>query len=213
MEALGSGADAQYLGFCRYQYTYFDNVQEEQNNSQLWMEFNGDVDGHDWHVEFAYGQTDVPNWATSPSYPPNNPSTNTMPDHNPGFVQLLADNPNFATALQKDIYGGKDGVSIATAHRVRTRTMAAGGNPFGNTNGAETESREYDTYRFAFSFDGPLTEEIDYSTSLNYSSSTGLTTSSDTHSTRKIPCFFLYGDTVDQIVMQKLQQKLRVTLT
>ena len=26
--------------------------------------------GNDWHVEFAYGKTDVPNWATSPSYPP-----------------------------------------------------------------------------------------------------------------------------------------------
>ena len=42
---------AEFGGFCRYQYTYFDNVQEEQKNSQLWMEFNGDIDGHDYHVE------------------------------------------------------------------------------------------------------------------------------------------------------------------
>ena len=29
------------------------------------MEFNGDINGNDYHVEFAYGHTDVPNWATS----------------------------------------------------------------------------------------------------------------------------------------------------
>jgi len=184
--------DEALTGFCRYQYTYFDNVQEEQKNTQLWMEFNGAIDAHDWHVEFSYGHTDVPNWATSPSYPPNNPSTNTVPDHNPGFVQLLADNPTFASALTDANYGG-DGTNIASAHRVRTRTMAAAGNPFGNTNGAETESREYDTYRFAFSFDGPLTEEIDYSTSLNYSSSTGLTTSSDTQQGKFLAALWGYG--------------------
>ena len=38
---------AALTGICRYQYTYFDNVQEEQNNSQLWMEFNGAIDDHD----------------------------------------------------------------------------------------------------------------------------------------------------------------------
>jgi hypothetical protein len=95
-------------------------------------------------------------------------------------------------ALTDANYGG-DGTNIASAHRVRTRTMAAGGNPFGNTNGAETESREYDTYRFAFNFEGPLTEEIDYSTSLNYSSSTGLTTSSDTQQGKFLAALWGYG--------------------
>ena len=184
--------DEALTGFCRYQYTYFDNVQEEQNNSQLWMEFNGDINGHDWHVEFAYGHTDVPNWATSPSYPPNNPSTNTVPDHNPGFVQLLADHPTFADALLDPNYGG-DNSNIASAHRIRTRTIAAAGNQFGNTNGAEIESREYDTYRFAFNFEGPLTENVDYSTSMNYSTSTGLTTSTDTQQGKFLASLWGYG--------------------
>ena len=197
LSALGLGAsapaaDAQYAGFCRYQYTYFDNVQEEQNNSQLWMEFNGAIDDHDWHIELSYGHTDVPNWATSPSYPPNNPSTNTMPDHNPGFVKLLADNAAFASALTNAAYGG-DGTNIASAHRVRTRTLASAGNAFGNSNFAETESREYDTYRFAFSFEGPLSDAIDYSTSLNYSSSTGLTTSTDTQQGKFLASLWGYG--------------------
>ena len=194
MAALGEEgwADNQYLGFCRYQYTYFDNVQEEQNNSQLWMEFNGDVDGHDWHVEFSYGHTDVPNWATSPSYPPNNPSTNTLPSFNPGFVQLLSDYPDFASALTKEVYGG-NGDKVSSIHRVRTRTLASAGNAYGNTNGAEIESREYDTYRFAFQFEGPLAEGIDYSTSLNYSTSTGLTTSTDTQQGKFLASLWGYG--------------------
>ncbi len=184
--------DVGLTGFCRYQYTYFDNVQEEQNNSQLWMEFNGAIDEHDWHVEFAYGHTDVPNWATSPSYPPNNPSTNTLPDHNPGFQKLLSDYDAFETALANANYGG-DGTNIASAHRVRTRTLAAAGNQFGNSNGAETESREYDTYRIAFSFEGPLSDDIDYSTSMNYSSSTGLTTSTDTQQGKFLASLWGYG--------------------
>ena len=54
-----------YSGICRYNYAYFDNVQEEQTNSQLWMEFNGEINNQNFHVEFAYGKTDVPQYATS----------------------------------------------------------------------------------------------------------------------------------------------------
>ena len=38
--------------------------------------------------------------------------------------------------------------------------MASSGNPNGNPNGAETAFRKYDTYRFAFGFDGELAEEL-----------------------------------------------------
>ena len=62
-----------------------------------------------------------------------------------------------------------DNSSPAPVHLMRTRAMASSGNPNGNPNGAEIAFRKYDTYRFAFSFDGELTEGIDYSTSLNYS--------------------------------------------
>tara|TARA_B100000035_G_scaffold151437_1_gene129040 strand:+ start:122 stop:3214 length:3093 start_codon:yes stop_codon:yes gene_type:complete len=182
----------EYGGICRYQYTYFDNVQEEQENTQLWMEFNGDVDGHDFHVEFAYGKTDVPNWATSPSYPPNNPTTNTMPDFNPGMVQLCADYADFCNDLKNANYGG-DGTNRSPYHRLRTRAMAASGNPFGNFRGAEIEKRKYDTYRFAFNFEGALSDSVDYSTSLNYSTSEGFTTSSDTQQGKFLAALWGYG--------------------
>ena len=185
-------AGREYGGICRYQYTWFDNVQEEQDNTQLWMEFNGDIDGHDFHVEFAYGKTDVPNWATSPSYPPNNPTSNTMPDFNPGMVQLCVDYADFCEDLKDANYGG-DGTNRSPYHQLRTRALAAAGNPNGNFRGAEIESREYDTYRFAFSFEGALSDTVDYSTSLNYSTSEGLTTSSDTQQGKFLAALWGYG--------------------
>ena len=72
-----------YSGICRYNYAYFDNVQEEQTNTQLWMEFNGEINNQNFHVEFAYGKTDVPQYATSPAYPPNNPNSTYVPNISP----------------------------------------------------------------------------------------------------------------------------------
>ncbi len=185
-------ADRKFDGWCRYQYTYFDNVQEDQENTQLWMEFNGDVDGHDYHVEFAYGKTDVPNWATSPAYPPNDPWGNNVPNFHPGYQQLLSDFPDLATTMAKAQYIDPE-AGPSNAHRVRTRAMGAGGNPNGNSNGAETEFRKYDTYRFAFSFEGDLTDEIQYSTSLNYSLSEGSISSSDTQHHKFLASLWGYG--------------------
>jgi outer membrane receptor protein involved in Fe transport len=185
-------ADAALAGICRYQYSYFDNVQEEQENTQLWMEANGDINGHDFHVEFLYGNTDVPHWATSPSYPPNNPASNTMPDNHPAMTQLCTDYAAFCTALINTNYGG-DGTNRADIHRLRIRAMAAAGNPFGSARGAQTESREYDTFRIAGAFEGDLTDDIQYSTSLNYSTSEGETTSSDTQQHKFLSSLWGYG--------------------
>ena len=63
---------------------------KRQTNSQLWMEFNGSVDEHDFHVEFAYGKTDVPRYATSPAYPPNDPNSSYVPNIHPGLQRLFA---------------------------------------------------------------------------------------------------------------------------
>ena len=185
-------ADASAAGFCRYQYSYFDNVQEEQENTQLWMEANGDINGHDYHAEFLYGNTDVPHWATSPSYPPNNPATNTIPDFHPGMTQLCTDHSAFCDRLTATNYGG-DGTDRGAYHRLRVRAMGAGGNPFGNSRGAQTESREYDTYRMAFGIEGNLTDDVQYSASLNYSTSEGETTSSDTQQHKFLSALWGYG--------------------
>ena len=86
----------------------------------------------------------------------------------------------------------------APVHLMRTRAMASSGNPNGNPNGAETAFRKYDTYRFAFSFDGELTQGIDYSTSMNYSMTENTATFSDTLQGKYTAS--LFGDMVDLIV-------------
>ena len=191
---LGTAIEAhkEFGGICRYQYTYFDNVQEEQENSQLWMEFNGDINDHDFHVEFAYGKTNVPNYATSPAYPPNDPNSSAVPNIHPALTALYTQHPDFANALKHTNYYG-DGSNQAAAHVVRTRAIGAVGNPYGNSTGAEIEKREYDTYRFAFNFEGELAAGIDYSAGLNYSRSEGTSTFSDTQRGKYYAALFGYG--------------------
>ena len=181
-----------YSGICRYNYAYFDNVQEEQTNSQLWMEFNGEINNQNFHVEFAYGKTDVPQYATSPAYPPNNPNSTYVPNISPGLQKLYTQKPAFKALLANTALGG-DGTDPAATHLMRTRVIASAGNPNGNPNGAETAFREYDTYRFGFSFDGELSQGIDYSTSLNYSMTENTATFSDTQQHKYTAALFGYG--------------------
>ena len=180
-------------GKCRFNYAYFDNVQERQTNSQLWMEFNGSVDEHDFHVEFAYGKTDVPRYATSPAYPPNDPNSSYVPNIHPGLQRLFAQFPDFEGLMDNVEFTGADGTDPASYHRMRTRPFAASGNPNGNVNGAQVEMRKYDTYRFAFDFEGKLNSEIDYSAGLNYSMSESALTFSDTQAHKYTAALFGYG--------------------
>ena len=53
--------------------------------------------------------------------------------------------------------------------------------------------RKYDTYRFAFDFEGKLNSEIDYSAGLNYSMSESALTFSDTQAHKYTAALFGYG--------------------
>jgi len=182
-----------FQGRCRYNYAYFDNVQEEQKNNQLWMEFNGVINNQNFHVEFAYGKTDVPQYATSPAYPPNDPNSTYVPNIHPALTNLYTQKPDFKTLLSRVELGG-DGTNPAATHNMRTRVIASAGNPTtANPNGAETAFRKYDTYRFGFSFDGELADGIDYSTSLNYSTTENTSTFSDTQAHKYIASLWGYG--------------------
>ena len=182
-----------FSGRCRYNYAYFDNVQEEQKNNQLWMEFNGEINNHNFHVEFAYGKTNVPQYATSPAYPPNDPNSTYVPNIHPALQNLYLQKPAFKAMLAKTELGG-DGTNPGATHNMRTRVIASAGNPTtSNPNGAETAFRKYDTYRFGFSFDGELANGIDYSTSLNYSTTENTSTFSDTQAHKYTAALWGYG--------------------
>ena len=147
-------------GTCNFQYTQFDNLVEDEDHYQLFSEINGELaSGANIHVEFLYAKTELPNWATSPSYPPQqifDPAQIVTSD-NPAWDNFLAAYPDFL-----------DGLPAEPDYLImRGRVNGAG------AEGPRTGTRDYETWRIAGSMDGQLNEDIGYSISAGYSHSEG----------------------------------------
>ncbi len=85
---------------CRFQYTTFDNLIEETESLKVFGEFNADLgEFAKFHVEAAFAEVDIPEWNTSPSYPPQSlfgPDRYIAASH-PGLQDLVAQNPGLFT--------------------------------------------------------------------------------------------------------------------
>ena len=84
--------------FCRFRYTDFDNLIEEEERYQLFSEVNGELaNGVGMHLEFMYSKVDVPEWNTSPSYPPQAlfGDIQFVPADHPGLVAMAAQYSDF----------------------------------------------------------------------------------------------------------------------
>ena len=88
-EALGAFRTAQQA--CGFNYGYFDNLIELTESTKLYSELNIDLsDDHRLHFEALYSDIDLPEWNTSPSYPPQSlfgPDRIMNEDH-PGLVDF-----------------------------------------------------------------------------------------------------------------------------
>ena len=170
--ALG-GTDATIV--CRFQYSQFDNLIEDEIRSQIFSEFNYNFGGTTMHVEALIGFTDVPEWKTSPSYPPNSLLGNVVPPNHPGLIEFRRQNTTWAQGVfTKDC---NDPVQLgnnlvwnttycpenATPEQLALpqdstpliffgRPFGFGGNPI--TGHAENGSREKRTVRFSTSLSG-----------------------------------------------------------
>ncbi len=99
-DSLGNGNPG-IGGFCRFQYTAFDNLIEDATRWQWFTEATVAVsDTTTLSLELLMTDSDVPHWGTSPSYPPNRlvDDTRTIRANNPGLVDMASKYP--------DIYGG-----------------------------------------------------------------------------------------------------------
>jgi iron complex outermembrane receptor protein len=169
-EALG-GVDNSL--FCRFRYTDFDNLIEEEERYQLFSEVNGELsNGVGVHVEFMYSRVDVPEWNTSPSYPPQAlfGDIQFLPADHPGLVAMAAQYPQFEqyTTAQAGDAGTGEGATFYG--------RIAGVAGFNETNGEGREAkREYDTYRFAAAFDGEFDNGVGWDVAATYSNSQSLT--------------------------------------
>ncbi len=170
-EALG-GVDNSL--FCRFRYTDFDNLIEEEERYQLFSEVNGELaNGVGVHLEFMYSKVDVPEWNTSPSYPPQAlfGDIQFVPADHPGLVAMATQYSDFEqyTTVQNDA----DGNAIAgTGEGATFYGRLAGVAGFNETNGEGREAkREYDTYRMAGAFDGEFDNGIGWDIAVTYSRS------------------------------------------
>ena len=143
-------------GTCRFQFTQFDNLVEKEERFQIFSEYNRDMSIGDFHLEVLYGQSDVPEWKTSPSYPPQALTNQVVFPSHPGWQQYIADNPGTAldTALQALFIG---------------RVYGWGGFP--GTGGAQEGFRKHKTWRVASSLQGEWDNGVTYDFGLGYSTS------------------------------------------
>ena len=87
-------------GFCRFQYTAFDNLAEEAERWQWLTEGTWEInDTTTLSASFLMTDSDVPAWNTSPSYPPNRlvDENRTIRANNPGLIDMASKYP--------DVYG------------------------------------------------------------------------------------------------------------
>ncbi|WP_084420435.1 TonB-dependent receptor domain-containing protein [Henriciella litoralis] len=144
-------------GQCRFQFTQFDNLIEKEERFQIFSEYNRDMSIGDFHLEVLYGESDVPEWKTSPSYPPQALTNQVVFPSHPGWQQYIADNPGTAldTAIQALFIG---------------RVYGWGGFP-GTDYGAQEGFRKHKTWRVASSLQGEWSNGISYDFGLGYSTS------------------------------------------
>ena len=161
-------------GRCRFQFTQYDNLVEEQDTYKVFGEFNYDVsDTVTWHGEALYSYVDVPKWATSPSYPPQalfGPDR-IVPISHPGLQDFL---DKFPTAFDNLPVPA---AAVAGVFPLARHTGAAG---YGPDREPRRGSRETDTYRLATSLNGTLFDgELGFDVALSYSRRDRSTTTPD----------------------------------
>ncbi len=146
---------------CQFQYTYFDNLIEEQDTYKIFAEFNMNVgDNAEWHTEFMYADMDMPEWKTSPSYPPQSlfGADRFIAASHPGLIDFKAQNPTlFSGALVP--------VAAQGAYTL-TRYLGVAGF-FGKP---QEGIRQTQTSRLATSLTGSLfNDELNYDVGVSYS--------------------------------------------
>lgn len=181
---------------CRFQFTAFDNLVEEETHLQIFSEYNRDINGMDLHLEALYAYTDVPSANTSPSFPPQVFTTQSIPANSEPLQAFLAANPDFETAL----YTASPNAPLDPA----TDPILFFGRPFGlggfpGTGFAQETSREYSGLRLAGSLAGEFESGINWDVALSYSQNEGERATPDTFKEGFTAALNGYGVCVDPI--------------
>ena len=148
-------------GFCRFQYTFFDNLVEEQESYKVFAEVNYDIsDKISFHAEALYHDMDMPEWKTSPSYPPQALLGNDrfIEASHPGLIDLKAQNPG----LFNEVAGIPASVQGASSWSRMLGIAGRNGQP-------QSSYRKTKTKRISFGLVGETDSGISFDTSFSWS--------------------------------------------
>ena len=173
---------------CRFQFTQFDNLVEEEERYQVFSELNYEMgNGVNFHLEGLYGYTDVPEWKTSPSYPPQALFGQVLLPNHPGLQAYIAANPAWAAATYTDfapLLAG--GAPVPSGLDPNTTPLIFFGRSFGwggfpGTGGAQEGTRNYEHFRLSGAFDGTFENGVNWDVGLTYSETDGERFTNDTY--------------------------------
>ena len=174
-------------GFCRFQYTAFDNISEEAERWQ-WLtegtwEFN---DTTTLSVSYLMTDSDVPGWNTSPSYPPNRlvDENRTIRANNPGLIDMARRYPDLygSYAYCAESYCGYAGDPAQAEAGIPTAWQEVAwfyGRYYGQDGPLRDHARENDLQRLEVALDG-TSGGFDWQVSAVYSQSERLSLGGDT---------------------------------
>ncbi len=168
-ECEAAGGVLESSNRCGYDFINYSNSIEDEKHLQFFSE--GQIELNDTTTLFGevmYANSDVPNWKTSPSYPPllEADPDRYLPGDHPALLDFVGNYPGIMTgglvglgnlyAIPADFSGGAIFV----------------GRPIAVTGPAEVGSREHTTYRFMAGLEGEFSNGASYTSSLTFSENT-----------------------------------------
>ena len=174
-------------GFCRFQYTPFDNLVEKAERWQWFTEASYDInDTTTLSAEFLLANSDVPAWNTSPSYPPNRlvDESRTIRANNPGLVDMASKYPelygDYAHCAQDYCRWAGDPAQTAAGIPAAWQEVAwFYGRAYGQDGPLRDHVRESDLWRLNLSLDGQW-GDYNWQTSATYSAAERVSGGGDT---------------------------------
>ena len=132
---------------CRFRYQQYENLIEEMSHIRAFTEVNGALDnGTEYHFEGLWAAAEIPNWYTTPSYPPF-PLTDTS------IMEVAPDHPG-RQAFCED-FGAEDGdLYYDDCQGGENENWYFNGRPFGNSGPGRIYGRDSRTWRVAASANG-----------------------------------------------------------
>lgn len=150
-------------GACNFRFSDFDNIAEEEDHYQVMAEVTHQLsDTTEFHFEVLYANDDVPEWNTSPSYPPQSlfSTDRYVGPGIPSFDDFITRNPSLAAELSS-------GALVL-------------GRTFGVSGPAQEGTREYNTFHISAALSGEFSSGTTWDTSLTIGQSVAERVTNDT---------------------------------